>query len=199
MKIENIEKKIKSLDSLEEVMRFAKRHYSLIPISSRSIIFNRVIFQRKMNPEDVYFSLKLATNVSFIFMAYPEKKISYCSINFKRNNINYEMQIFRLFVMRIHEIYTKLQMDQVEEYTDRIFLTYLNYQFHYPSIAVGDYIEMFKLFDDVSKKIYGFSIYNIADLLLTWTSDINIAYETGLFKLTNEWLSLEKNGESIRY
>ncbi len=192
MKLENIEKKIKNLTTLEEVLDLAKQYYSLIPISRRSKIFNGVIFQRKTNPEDIYFSLKLATNLSFIFMAYHEKKISYFYSYFRRNDINYEMQIFRFFVMRIHKIYTRQQIDQVDDKTDKNFFTYLNYHFHYPSISVGDYIEMFKIFDDISKRTYGFSVYNIAKLLLFWTSDISIDDETGIFKLTNEWLSLEK-------
>ncbi|MGM0214556.1 hypothetical protein [Enterococcus sp. AZ109] len=192
IKSENIEESIRSSSTLEEILDLAKRYYSLIPISERSIIFNRVLFHRKIDPEDAYFSLKLATNLSFIFVAYPERKFPRFYNYFKRNKIDSEMQIFRCFVMRIHDMYTRQQMDQVNESNDKNFSTYLNYHFHYPSISTGDYIEVFKLFDGTSREVYGFSIYNIVDILLWLTCDVVINKEMSKYRLTNEWISFKQ-------
>lgn len=189
MKNKDIKEQVDSLITIEEAMELAKEYYAFIPIQERAKIFNRVIFKRKVDPEDVYFSLKLATNISFLFVSYPEKKRAFF---YKSNDVRHEMHVFRLFVKKIHDLYIKQQMDQTEKYEDKTFFTYLNYQFHYPSISIGDYIEMFKLFDDVSIETYGFSIYNMIEDLLLLTSDTTLDDEGRILRLTNEWIGKEQ-------
>ncbi|WP_413538168.1 hypothetical protein [Enterococcus malodoratus] len=189
LKKKDIEEKINNLVTVEEGMELASKYYPFIPIQERSKIFNRVIFNRKTDSEDVYLSLKLATNLSFLFVSYPERIRSHL---YDSNNMDFEMHVFRLFVKKIHDIYIKQQIDQTEEKEDKTFLTYLLYQFHYPTISAGDYIEMFKLFDDVSKEIYGFSIYDITKMLMFFTSDVSLDNEKKVFSLTNEWISMER-------
>ncbi|MDT1958401.1 hypothetical protein MX629_08210 [Carnobacterium divergens] len=175
---------IQMANSIEVLLEISKRYYSKIPISQRSLVFNQVIFQRKLEPEDDQLSLKLAMNLSFLFMTYPVK-MSIRERLFKKINVESEFGVFRLFIQKMYQLYLEQQIEQSE---GDLFTTYLNYHFHFPSIAVGDYLELFKLFDKISKKIYGFSIYNLAGVLLFFTSNTNID-EEGKMTITNAWIS----------
>lgn len=63
----------------------------------------------------------------------------------------------------------------------------MNTYFNYSSISVGEYLRMFYLFDDVSKKIFGFSIYMWSKKLLFLTCDTYKEKEN--IYSTNSWIS----------
>lgn len=182
----NVVKSIQRVDSIEELLMVSKKYYSKISIFHRSLIFNQIIFQRKLEPEDDQISLKLAMNLSFLFMMYPIK-MSIGVHLFKKINVESEFVVFRLFIQKFYQLYLEQQTEQSE---GELFTTYLNYHFHFPSISVGDYLELFGLFDKISEKIYGFSIYNLAKILLFFTSNVS-KNKNGQVTATNTWISNE--------
>lgn len=180
----NVVKSIQRANSIEELLEVSKKYYSKISIFHRSLIFNQIIFQRKLEPEDDQLSLKLAMNLSFLFMIYPVK-MSIRERLFKKINVEFELGVFRIFIQKNYQLYLEQQTEQSE---GELFTTYLNYHFHFPSISVGEYLELFGLFDKISKKIYGFSIYNLAKIILFFTSNTSID-KCGEMTITNAWIS----------
>ena len=185
---ERIKNTIEETDTIEDLLILSKNYYSAIPINIRSMIFNQVIFQRKMDSEDVHFSIKLATNLSLLFMSYPINKKSY--LYFLHDiKIYHEIEIFRILIFKFHNLYTIQQTEQMVNHEYGFFSTFLNYHFHYSSISIGDYLEIFKLFEAVSNKIYGFSIYKFSKILLFLTSDTSYKPNEAAIKITNAWIS----------
>lgn len=109
----NVVKSIQRVDSIEELLMVSKKYYSKISIFHRSLIFNQIIFQRKLEPEDDQISLKLAMNLSFLFMMYPIK-MSIGVHLFKKINVESEFVVFRLFIQKFYQLYLEQQTEQSE-------------------------------------------------------------------------------------
>lgn len=97
---------IENIETVEELLEYGKTYYSEIPIDKRSIIFNTVIFNRKINL-NLKISLKIATNLSFIFMTFPEKNFFSKS---KVHDFQNEINIFLIFVSNMEKLYVQLQL-----------------------------------------------------------------------------------------
>ncbi|MGX4686187.1 hypothetical protein JNUCC83_04720 [Vagococcus sp. JNUCC 83] len=187
----SIKERITECETIENLLQISKIYYLNIPIDKRSIIFNQLIFQKKMNSEDVYLSLKLTTNLALLFMAYSFKKKKF-TFFLHNKGLSDEILVFRMFVMKFHELYINQQTQQMLDSDGKFFSTFLNFHFHYPSISAGDYLEMFSIFEELSKKIYGFSIYDISKLLLFFTSDTRQNSNGEIVDLTNDWVDREQ-------
>ncbi|GKQ42226.1 hypothetical protein RD055328_01490 [Companilactobacillus sp. RD055328] len=167
----NIKNEISKAQTIEKLMIKSKKYYSEIPQRKRAKIFNDLIVEKKV--EYISISMKLMINVSFIIISYPFKE----NIIFKKKTIDYpkEVEIFKQLVLKIDSLYNKQQFENESGFN----FTYINNQFNYPSYSPGDYLEMLRLFDEVSIKLYGFSLYYLSGKLLNLTSEIVRDRNTG--------------------
>ncbi|MGE6526613.1 hypothetical protein [Bacillus safensis] len=188
--------KIKKSNSIEDLITLSKSYYSTIPIKIRSIIFNQVIFQRRIDYDDKYFSIKLATNLALLFMSYPFHK-KFFKIFQNNKKTQEEIIVFRLFTNKFQELYISQQTIQSSFNEKSFHPTYWNYHFHYVSISLGEYLEIFKLLEKVSNKIYGFSVYEFSKLLIFLTLDVIHKPSEGTVEITNIWISNDQMKQYI--
>jgi Holliday junction resolvase len=155
MSEENLKEIFQSQD-INKILSEAKKYYAKISVIQRSQIFNSLIFARYIGEESVNrHSLKLMINLSFIFMLVPEK-----SRFFRKNKINVEDEgdLFFSFVCKIEEAIW-VDIAQEIDVSKITFRAYLSNNFDYPSITHGEYMHIFKLYDNASKEKYNLSLY----------------------------------------
>lgn len=67
LKLNKIKKKIENVESIEDVLLIAKKHYKYISYASRASVFNNAIFREKCKEENSV-SLKLVNELSLLFI-----------------------------------------------------------------------------------------------------------------------------------
>ncbi|OAA88607.1 hypothetical protein WY13_01802 [Clostridium ljungdahlii] len=93
---------IKKFKNINDVIRFAKVHYSKLTRADRAEVFNEVIQDRQIYVEKFRFSLRLSIELSFIFMLY---KINSIRIFSKyKFSLAEEKEIFKIIVEKIYEL-----------------------------------------------------------------------------------------------
>lgn len=141
----------------EDILTKARNHYETIPRKKRAMIFNDLIVERYLNFQEMKeASLKVLVHLSFLFMSYPEKKNNF---GFKVSNLSVEKKIFYEFASSFEESFTLEHFFKVEE-DSMIRRAFVNYNSDYPSISRGEYLMLFREYNEVSKKKYNFSIYD---------------------------------------
>lgn len=179
MKLNKIKKKIENVESIEDILLIAKKHYKYISYASRASVFNNAIFREKCKGENSV-SLKLVNELSLLFISYPYKKL--LLLHRGQSEIE-ERRIFIILVKKIQKLYAEQQASQISANSSKdLRFTFLNYHFNYPAISVGEYLKFFELFDGISKEIYNFSIYRNSIGILELTSEIPC----------NLWITKEK-------
>lgn len=145
--------KINKYEDVSEVIKFAKLHYKRINRVERAQIFNQVIQDRQVNLEKFDFSLRLAVELSSLFMVYKTNIMSIlCQFDLDK-----EKEIFIHIIKKIFELDSSKQV--FNNKLERNYLSrYLNYKYDYPSIHVYEYFKLFQYFEELSDDIYGLSI-----------------------------------------
>ncbi|WP_446936445.1 hypothetical protein [Lysinibacillus fusiformis] len=168
-------KKIKNYKNLTQIFNFAKLYYRKFNREEKAQIFNRVIQDRLMKAEDYNFSLRLAVELSSIFMVYKTNIIS--KFIRARFNLDKEKEIFIHIINKIFELDTfNKELKDLKRY--------MNYKYDYPSIHAYEYYNLLKYFDDLSNEIYGLSIKgNFYILLLFVASPDNLYIKTRNYKM----------------
>ncbi|MBU3130275.1 hypothetical protein [Clostridium tagluense] len=171
---------IRKFKNINDVIRFAKVHYSKSTRSYRAKIFNEVIQNRQVNLERFEFSLRLSIELSCIFISY--------KTNFMRRFIKYkfslaeEKEIFIIIVEKIYELEWSKQLDN-NEFEKNDFRRYLAYKYDYPYIHIYEYFRLFKYFEELSEDTYGLSICrNFYELIILLASKENLYIANNIFK-----------------
>ncbi|WP_100401313.1 hypothetical protein [Bacillus sp. FJAT-42315] len=148
-------KKINNYEDVAEVIKFAKLHYRKFNREEKAQIFNQVIQDRQVKVEEFDFSLRLAVELSSIFIVY---KTNVMRIFVKcQFDLDKEKEIFILIIKKIFELDSSKQV--FNNKLGRNYLgRYLNYKYDYPSIHVYEYFKLFQYFEELSDEIYGLSI-----------------------------------------
>lgn len=172
---------------VENYLLGAKKHYTEISIIDRARIFNNLITARNFGEESVSRnSLKLMVNLSFIFMLFPEKLSRFRRLKRKKIDIQNEGNIFFSFVYRIEEL-IRMKMGQEIDTSKITFRAFFSDNFDYSSITTGEYINLFKLYDEVSKEKYKLSLYDNFGLLENIiNSPYSWIYRKGIFDPKNK-------------
>lgn len=147
--------KINNYEGVAEIIEFAKLHYRKFNREERAQIFNQVIQDRHVNVEEFNFSLRLAVELSSIFMVYKTNAMRFlvkCQFDLDK-----EKEIFKLIIKKIFELDSSQQV--FNNKLERNYLKrYLNYKYDYPSIHVYEYFKLFQYFEELCEDIYGLSI-----------------------------------------
>ncbi len=141
----------------EDILTKARNHYEKMPRKKRAMIFNSLIIERYFNFQEMKeVSLKVLVHLSILFMSYPEKNNGF---KFKGPNLTIEKKIFYEFSSSFETSMTLKHLFKTEEgsMSKRAFI---NYSIDYPSLSKGDYLALFREYDEVSKRKYNFSIYD---------------------------------------
>ncbi|AIY79365.1 hypothetical protein U728_918 [Clostridium botulinum 202F] len=171
---------IRKFKNKNDVIRFAKEHYSKLTRADRAKIFNEVIQDRQIDLKKFRFSLRLSIEISCIFISY---KTNFMRIFSKyKFSLEEEKEIFIIIVEKIYELgwSKKLDNNEIEKNDLR---RYLSYKYDYPSINIYEYFKLFKCFDKLSEDIYGLSIYrNFYELIILVASKENLYIENNILK-----------------
>lgn len=171
---------IRKFKNINDVIRFAKVHYSRLTRADRAKIFNEIIQDRQTYSEKFGFSLRLSIEISCIFILY---KTNFMRIFSKHKfSLMEEKEIFIIIVEKIYELGWSKKLDN-NEFEKNDFRRYLSYKYDYPSINIYEYFKLFKYFDELSEDIYGLSIYkNFYELIILVASKENLYIENNILK-----------------
>ncbi|MDU2680617.1 MAG: hypothetical protein E7C50_01910 [Clostridium sp.] len=171
---------IRNLKNINDVVSFAKVHYSKLTRQDRAKIFNEVIQDRQIDLEKFKFSLRLSIELSFIFISYNNK---FMGIFRKRKfSLGEEKEVFIIIVEKIYELTWSKNLEN-NEFEKNDLRRYLSYKYDYPSINIYEYYKLFKYFDELSEDIYGLSIYrNFYKLIILAASKENLYIENKILK-----------------
>jgi hypothetical protein len=171
---------VSKFKNINDGIRFSKVHYRKLARRDRARIFNEVIQDSQINPDKYEFSLRLAVELSCIFMSFKTNFIRALSKN--KFSLAEEKEIFISMVEKNYELdWTKKLENNDLENND--LNRYLSYKYDYPSINIYEYYKLFEYFDELSKDIYGLSIYrNFYELLTLIASKENLYIENNILK-----------------
>ena len=175
-----LKEEIKKLENIDAVINFAKLHYINLKREYKGRIFNESIQDRQVNLEKFGFSLRLSIELSCIFISYKTK--------FRRRFSEYEFNLAeekKIFITIVEKIYELDCLKQVgiNKFEENDFKRYLNYKYDYPSINLYEYFKLFKYFDELSKGIYGISIYrNFSKLIILLASTQHLYIKNRILK-----------------
>lgn len=177
---ERMREEIRKFKNINDIIRFAKVHYSKLARAYRAKIFNEVIQDRQIYLEEFGFSLRLSIEISCIFILY---KTNFMRIFSKyKFSLSEEKEIFILIVEKIYELGWSKKLDN-NDFEQNDFRRYLSYKYDYPSINAYEYFKLFKYFDELSEDIYGLSIYkNYYELVILVASKENLYIENNILK-----------------
>ncbi|MCC2929871.1 MULTISPECIES: nuclease-related domain-containing protein [Bacillus] len=179
-----LEKLISITNDLNDIINIAKNHYKLLNFKEFTNIINMVIYKRKCFPDNYIFSLKLAVNLAVLFGSMTIDNGFICKV--RKKDLKLEESIFINFINRVYDLYVHEQTKMSKEIESVSFKAYMTYHFDFSSISISQYLKLFKLFDTVSNKVYGFSIYKLVPFILFLTSDEQVDMFTNERRITNQ-------------
>ncbi|HFK1511930.1 TPA: hypothetical protein ACNHAY_004639 [Bacillus paranthracis] len=189
--------KINNYEGVAEVIEFAKLHYRKFNREERAQIFNQVIQDRHVNVEEFNFSLRLAVELSSIFMVYKTNAMRFlvkCQFDLDK-----EKEIFKLIIKKIFELDSSQQV--FNNKLERNYLKrYLNYKYDYPSIHVYEYFKLFQYFEELCEDIYGLSIkrnFYTFLIFVSSTEDLYIKINKEEFRNHKNFANLFIDGNDI--
>lgn len=168
-----IREEIRKHKNINDVFKFAKVHYRRLTKAYRAQIFNEVIQDKQLNSERFKFSLRLAIELSYIFISYKTNIISRTFSKYKFS-LAEEKELFIVIIEKIFELDWLKQLNK-NEFEQNDFRRYLSYKYDYPSIHIYQYFKLFQYLDELSEEIYGLSIYrNFYELIILVASKENL-------------------------
>lgn len=172
--------KIRRLKNINDVIKFAKGHYSKLTRADRGKIFNEVIQDRQIYLEKFGFSLRLSIELSCLFISY---RTNFMKIFMKyKFSLAEEKEIFIIIVEKIYELGWSTKIDN-NKFEKNDLRRYLSYKYDFPDINIYEYFKLFKYFDELSEDIYGLSIYrNFYKLIILVASKGNLYIENNILK-----------------
>lgn len=187
-----LKEEIKNFKNINDVINFAKIHYSKLTREYRAKIFNGVIQDKQLNPVQFKYSLRLSIELSYIFISYKSNFIRLFSNYYP--NLMKEKEVFIIIVEKIYEL-DCLKQQNSNELEENDLKRYLNYKYDYTSINAYEYYKIFEYFDELSEDIYGLSIYrNFSKLFILLVSTKNLYIKNNILK--KEFYSI-KNLEKL--
>ena len=100
----------------------------------------------------------------------------------RKFSLEEEKEVFIIIVEKIYELTWSKNLEN-NEFEKNDLRRYLSYKYDYPSINIYEYYKLFKYFDELSKDIYGLSIYrNFYKLIILAASKENLYIENKILK-----------------
>ncbi|MDU2148124.1 MAG: hypothetical protein E7E58_08990 [Paeniclostridium sordellii] len=175
-----LKKEIKNLKNINDVIKFAKIHYSKLTREYRAKIFNGVIQDKQLNSVQFKYSLRLLIELSYIFISYKSNFIRI--FNNCSHNLREEKDIFISIGEKIYELDCLNQANN-NKFEENDLKRYLNYKYDYTSINAYEYYKIFEYFDELSEDIYGLSMYrNFSKLFILLVSTKNLYIKNNILK-----------------
>lgn len=143
---------IRNFKNIDDVVSFAKVHYSNLTRQDRAKIFNEFIQDRQIDLKKFKCSLRLPIELNLIFISYKNKFIRIfgkCKFSLVE-----EKELFIIIVEKIYELTWSKNLEN-NEFEKNDLRRYLSYKYDYPSINIYEYYKLFKYFDELSEDIYG--------------------------------------------
>ncbi len=171
----NVSNRITSANSIPEILKISKKHYSKYNNRKLCQMFNKFIWDRKFYEEK--YSIRTMNEVCVLLSLHHKQKNIY--ISSKVQPIN-EKNILTSIIKSFEKIDLIERMDQDNKFTSAfelmdVEIAYQEDSYNYSTISIGDYLYIFRKFNKLSEYVYGVSIYELCEFFLEITSNCDFA------------------------